>query len=586
MDTRNLVVTIPSEVRSQHAKTPRSVMRPRKKHPVETARPYSTPEVKRHYHRSNNKRVVISPQFDLSAKESVPGTSPTSQLTTSTQDTTYTITKTTKVSRSGNSVSTHRSSQSTKTTASYNRKSRLPSLLKFRKKRKSKKPAQDALDNSSHTSDITQKSKSALLTEFGTLMNEFPTDDTLNTTLHVACAKHYSDSLIVDQLIAKGPSAVSMRNQQRDLPLHSAMKCVIGAGVDDRVFDELVKRHPVGVEAVNRDNCLPIHLACKSGGRNVYVTKRLLELYPMSAIMKCDLKLPFDDEALQYIQNEPSNRPQTPKYANADSLDIIEEDTIEETESCVASFWSGLLMLSPRPSFEAETKTTSAYPGIESEFSPLHLAVMFGAPPDVIETIITTNPTCLDLRTDQGRKAIDCGQFIVRGKRNSRPKNLSLLRMPSHDDDEDEVRINTYIRNIDADPDQNIFAAIEILKTFEGNQRKRLQLASATTMTAKSLKDLTTVEEFDPKKEWRKLGNLIRITRAFKLEGNKLGSVVPSDEKKAFRPRGYEIPDHYKHVCLDLKIPVGFRRLRWALLSSESSFENVEVFENKLKYTK
>ena len=74
-------------------------------------------------------------------------------------------------------------------------------------------------DDASAASDSSVQSKSALIAEFGTLMNEFPTEDTLNTTLHVACEKHYSEDLIVRHLIAKGPMAVTMKNQKRDLRL-------------------------------------------------------------------------------------------------------------------------------------------------------------------------------------------------------------------------------------------------------------------------------------------------------------------------------------------------------------------------------
>lgn len=590
-----LVVTMPSETesrsRDRKSVSPHSGI-------------YRTPTKNRTQHRYGKvkNKVVISPITpDPSPdKNSIAGTSrstgtPISQMTTSTQGTRSSrkSAKSAEVRKgSGQSVVTHMSSHTTKTAGTYQRKSRLPGLLKFKKKGNKKhrenktKNSNPSIDHESEASDLTTKSKSALLGEFSTLMNEFPTEDTLNTTLHVACAKRYSDSLIVDQLIAKGPTAVSMRNEKRDLPLHSAMKCTIETGVDERVFDELVKIYADGVKAVNRENCLPIHSACRSGGRNIYAIKKLLEAYPVSAIMKCDLKLPFDDRAFDYMHASP-DRPKSAQYANDDRLDAIEEsEAIDASENCATTFWSKFLMLSPKSSFESDSKVRSPDPGMESDFGPLHLAVLFGAPPDVIEAIITTNPKSLALKTDQGRRALDCGRFAIAGKKNRRPKNLSILRVPSHDDDEDEARINTYIRNIDADPVQNIFAAIEILKTFEDNQRKRMQLASATTMTAQSLRDVTGNKEFDAKKEWKKLSNIIRITRAFKLSENKLGRNVPSDANKAIRPRGYQIPDHLNHVCIDIKIPVGFRRLRWALLSSASDFEPVEVLQNKLNYSK
>jgi len=113
-----------------------------------------------------------------------------------------------------------------------------------------------------------------------------------------------------------------------------------------------------------------------------------------------------------------------------------------------------------------------------------------------------------------------------------------------------------------------------------------MRLANATTMTAKSMRELGTIEEFDPQDEWRKLGNLIRIAGAFKRPQNALGAAHPFDANKAVQPPDYNPPDHLNHICVDIKIPVGFRRLRWAMLSSSSNFLGVEVLQNKLKYSK
>lgn len=536
------------------------------------------------------KRVVISTPSGSSGDSSIASSGVESAKSSKNS------TKSTHIPPSDHSQTSHLSSQTTKTASPSRRKSRLPNILKFRKKKgdknsKKKKHRGDEKkkhgddDDDSQTSSLTRRSKSELLSEFSTLMNEFPTEDTLNTTLHVACAKKYSDQLIVDQLIAKGPSAVTMRNQKRDLPLHCAMKCEIESGVDDRVFRELIKRYPEGVEAANNENCLPIHLACQSGGRNANVCKKLLEAYPLSVIMKCDLKLPFDDRAFDHMERLP-HHPRSAKYANDDrQIDSIGESKSDESDSCGAMFWSPFLMLSPKASFEAESNAISSDPGVESDFSPLHLAVIFAAPPDVIEAIITTNPICLGLKTDQGRRAIDCARYAVAGKRNERPKHLSILRVPTDDDEEDELRINRYIKNIDEDPVQNIFAAIEIIKTFQSNQQKSMRLASATTMTANSMRELNTIDEFDPKNQWRKLSNLIKTAGAFQRPANALGRMDPFDANKAVRPSGFHLPDHLNHICVNIKIPVGFRRLRWAMLTSSSDFLPVEVLQNKLKYS-
>merc|ERR1719223_1384620 len=53
-------------------------------------------------------------------------------------------------------------------------------------------------------------------------------------------------------------------------------------------------------------------------------------------------------------------------------------------------------------------------PKIETGFSALHLAVMNGADPEIIELLIDTNPRCVHIKTTRGRTALDCGQYIVR----------------------------------------------------------------------------------------------------------------------------------------------------------------------------
>jgi len=413
-------------------------------------------------------------------------------------------------------------------------------------------------------------------------MNEFPTDDTLNTTLHVACFKHYSDQLIVDQLIARGPSAVSMKNQKRDLPLHSAMRCTIANGVHDHVFETLIKIYPEGIQQPNKDNCLPIHLGCQAGGRNLRVIKTLLEEYPLSVIMKCDLKLPFDNRALNYIERSSPSRPTSAaKYANDEPVQEYALSPTKEVDSslstCTSSFWSSLVFFPSKPSFEDQSSTPPADPSIESEFSPLHLAVMSGAPPDVIESIITTNEKCLGLRTDQGRRAIDCAKFAVAGRKRH-PRNDAVVRLADIGDED-------HIINIDSDPVQNIFAAIAIIQTFDQNRRKSMHLANATKMTHASVSNLSTIDEFDPKKEWRKLSNMIKFTGGFKRQVPALGPIVPFDMNKVVPPRGYKAPANLKHICVEIDIPVGFRRLRWAMLHSSSEFLSMEVLTNKLNYT-
>ena len=69
--------------------------------------------------------------------------------------------------------------------------------------------------------------------------------------------------------------------------------------------------------------------------------------------------------------------------------------------------------------------------------------------------------------------------------------------------------------------------------------------------------------------------------------GPLLGPAVKSDSGPAPpKPAGFEIPSNLAFVGLELDVPVGFKRLRWALLSSSSTFMEQAVFRQEAKYEK
>eukprot|EP00980_Cylindrotheca_fusiformis_P005098 scaffold1083_cov114-Cylindrotheca_fusiformis.AAC.2 len=67
--------------------------------------------------------------------------------------------------------------------------------------------------------------------------------------------------------------------------------------------------------------------------------------------------------------------------------------------------------------------------------------------------------------------------------------------------------------------------------------------------------------------------------------GPLLGPAIKEDKSAAPpKPAGFEIPANLGFVGLELDVPVGFKRLRWAFLSSESSFMLEAVFRTEVKY--
>lgn len=66
--------------------------------------------------------------------------------------------------------------------------------------------------------------------------------------------------------------------------------------------------------------------------------------------------------------------------------------------------------------------------------------------------------------------------------------------------------------------------------------------------------------------------------------GNLLGPVIKEDKAPAVEPPGFEMPPHYDFVGLELDLPVGFRRLRWALLHHESTFMTEALWKAESKF--
>ena len=66
--------------------------------------------------------------------------------------------------------------------------------------------------------------------------------------------------------------------------------------------------------------------------------------------------------------------------------------------------------------------------------------------------------------------------------------------------------------------------------------------------------------------------------------GPLLGPAIKQDKEEPVIPPGFEMPKNLEDIGLELDLPVGFRRLRWALLSSESEFLKEAVFRTECHY--
>lgn len=66
--------------------------------------------------------------------------------------------------------------------------------------------------------------------------------------------------------------------------------------------------------------------------------------------------------------------------------------------------------------------------------------------------------------------------------------------------------------------------------------------------------------------------------------GPLLGPAIKADRESVEIPEGFETPDNLEYLGLELELPVGFRRLRWAFLHKDSSFITEAVYRTEAKY--
>lgn len=68
------------------------------------------------------------------------------------------------------------------------------------------------------------------------------------------------------------------------------------------------------------------------------------------------------------------------------------------------------------------------------------------------------------------------------------------------------------------------------------------------------------------------------------IVGPLLGPAIKADKGPAVVPPVFEIPPNLEFVALELDLPVGFRRLRWAMLSHQSAFIREALYKSEARY--
>lgn len=65
-----------------------------------------------------------------------------------------------------------------------------------------------------------------------------------------------------------------------------------------------------------------------------------------------------------------------------------------------------------------------------------------------------------------------------------------------------------------------------------------------------------------------------------------MGPAIPADKNPAIMPEGFELPSNLENIGLELDLPVGYQRLRWAFLSKKSQFVTEIIYKTEAKYEK
>jgi ankyrin repeat protein len=231
-----------------------------------------------------------------------------------------------------------------------------------------------------------QYSSSKVVAEYSKLSAALPSNDPLDTPLHVACTiGGFSENFIIHHILKSNPQYASRKNSNGNLPLHCAI--LNPNGLTLKLMDSLLASYPSSVYELNSESCLPIHLLCQRRTYDIEVLKRLLELHPSSVTMQCKLSIGTSNKNIQKAEYTPQDEDLTDYY-----------------------YCFGLIYNkgNKNPTSKTQISPNDEYRSSETDFSPLHLACLNGAPTEVINLIISTNILCLSVKTSLGRTALDC----------------------------------------------------------------------------------------------------------------------------------------------------------------------------------
>ena len=243
--------------------------------------------------------------------------------------------------------------------------------------------------------------------------------DERNTSMHVACLLHHSSTVIIERL-ENEPELTKFSNNANETPLHYA--AMDKKGVSKDVLKMLIQLNPEAVKQPNVQNSLPIHLACMAGAPSTYAVKTFLKMYPKATMMQSEFPLLFEEDMVDTTKDEDDESDDGSQFVTYRPKNVSAVSGIASMFACAAPNQAAVEIANERAR-RKQQRNKSRYdddddddegPKVETGFSPLHLAVMNSASTSVIDMLIKVNPKSINLKTSQGRTALDCAQYIVR----------------------------------------------------------------------------------------------------------------------------------------------------------------------------
>jgi len=116
----------------------------------------------------------------------------------------------------------------------------------------------------------------------------------------------------------------------------------------------------------------------------------------------------------------------------------------------------------------------------------------------------------------------------------------------------------------------------------EKGMEMEIQICNAATQAAIMLSALREIRADE--QELKKKRQESEAHEKGAVLGPLLGPAIRADKGPAVEPPGFEVPDNLEYVGLELDLPVGFQRLRWALLCSHSTFLTDALYRAEAKY--